>query len=98
MSKRDCPIFEIYCACPGQHHLGYNRRANVLNISLKRSSMHHLPTRTVTLLFADIEGSTRLLQQLGERYVSVLTEYRQLLRAVLQQWNGHEVDTQGDSF
>jgi predicted ATPase/class 3 adenylate cyclase/DNA-binding CsgD family transcriptional regulator len=60
--------------------------------------MPDLPTGTVTLLFTDIEGSTRLLQQLGERYAEVLSECRQLLRAVFQQWNGHEVDTQGDSF
>jgi predicted ATPase/class 3 adenylate cyclase len=60
--------------------------------------MHHLPTGTVTLFFTDIEGSTRLLQQLGNRYADVLTEYRKLLRAACQQWNGHEVDTQGDAF
>ena len=60
--------------------------------------MHHFPTGTVTLLFTDIEGSTRLLQQLGNRYADVLTEYRQLLRAACQQWHGHEVDTQGDAF
>jgi predicted ATPase/class 3 adenylate cyclase len=60
--------------------------------------MHHLPTGTVTLFFSDIEGSTRLLQQLGNRYAEVLAEYRQLLRAACQQWNGHEVDAQGDSF
>ncbi|HEX9134976.1 MAG TPA: tetratricopeptide repeat protein, partial [Ktedonobacteraceae bacterium] len=56
------------------------------------------PTGTVTLLFTDIEGSTRLLQQLGDRYADLLEEYRQLLRAVFQQWNGHEVDTQGDAL
>jgi predicted ATPase/class 3 adenylate cyclase/DNA-binding CsgD family transcriptional regulator len=60
--------------------------------------MPELPTGTVTLLFTDIEGSTRLLQQLGNRYDGVLTECRQLLRAAFHQWNGHEVDTQGDSF
>lgn len=60
--------------------------------------MHHLPTGTVTFLFTDIEGSTRLLQQLGDRYASVLTETRQLLRTAFQQWHGHEVDTQGDAF
>ncbi len=60
--------------------------------------MSELPTGTITLLFTDIEGSTRLLGQLGEHYADVLTECRQLLRAVFQQWNGHEVDTQGDSF
>src|SRR2546421_10677630 len=60
--------------------------------------MHHLPMGTVTLLFTDMEGSTRLLQQVGERYTDLLEEYRQLLRAAFQRWNGHEVDTQGDAF
>src|SRR5437870_12775350 len=60
--------------------------------------MHDLPTGTVTFLFTDIEGSTRLLQQLGDRYARVLEECRRLLRAAFQQWNGHEVDTQGDAF
>jgi predicted ATPase/class 3 adenylate cyclase len=53
---------------------------------------------TVTLLFTDMEGSTRLLQQVGERYTDLLEEYRKLLRAAFQRWNGHEVDTQGDAF
>ncbi len=57
-----------------------------------------LPTGTVTLLFTDIEGSTRLLQQLGDDYASLLTDHNRLLRMVSRQWNGHEVDTQGDSF
>jgi predicted ATPase/class 3 adenylate cyclase/DNA-binding CsgD family transcriptional regulator len=60
--------------------------------------MRELPTGTVTLLFTDIEGSTRLLQQLGERYASVLAECRVLLQAVFQRFHGHEVDTQGDAF
>src|SRR6266704_1078415 len=57
-----------------------------------------LPTGTITLLFTDIERSTHLLQQLGSRYASVLAAYRDLLRTALQQWNGYEVDRQGDSF
>jgi predicted ATPase/class 3 adenylate cyclase len=60
--------------------------------------MHHLPMGTVTLLFTDMEGSTRLLQQLGERYTDLLEEYRQLLRAAFGRWNGNVVDTQGDAF
>src|SRR5258706_1481956 len=60
--------------------------------------MLDLPVGTVTLLFTDMEGSTRLLQQLGEHYVNVLAGCRQLLRAAFVQWNGHEVDTQGDAF
>jgi len=60
--------------------------------------MHHLPRGTVTLLFTDMEGSTRLLQRLGERYTDLLAEYRQLLRAAFGWWNGNIVDTQGDAF
>jgi predicted ATPase/class 3 adenylate cyclase/DNA-binding CsgD family transcriptional regulator len=60
--------------------------------------MSQLPTGTVTLLFTDIEGSTLLLQQLGERYADIVATCRQLLRTAFQQWNGFEVDTQGDAF
>ena len=60
--------------------------------------MQHLPVGTVTLLFTDIEGSTHLLEQLGERYTGVLAEYRSLLRTTFHAHDGHEVDTQGDSF
>ena len=60
--------------------------------------MQHLPAGTVTLLFTDIEGSTRLLQQLGEHYADVLAECRHLLRSAFHQWQGYEVDTQGDAF
>lgn len=56
------------------------------------------PTGTVTLFFSDIEGSTRLLHQLGERYQDVLATCRQLLRETFQRWYGHEVDIQGDAF
>src|SRR6266567_7418774 len=60
--------------------------------------MPDLPTGTVTMLFTDIEGSTHLLQQLGESYSRVLTMCQYLLRTSFQQWHGHKVDTQGDSF
>ena len=52
----------------------------------------------VTFLFTDIEGSTRLLKQLRDRYGAVLEEHRRLLRAAFAAHGGHEVDTQGDSF
>lgn len=60
--------------------------------------MRPLPIGTVTLLFTDIEGSTRLLRRLGPRYAEMLAECRALLRAAFAQWQGHEVDTQGDAF
>ena len=46
--------------------------------------MPALPQRTVTFLFSDIEGSTRLLQHLGDRYAGVLADHRRLLRAAFQ--------------
>jgi predicted ATPase/class 3 adenylate cyclase len=57
-----------------------------------------LPSGTVTLLFTDVEGSTRLLQELGERYADVLAEHRCALRDTFSRHGGVEVDTQGDSF
>ena len=60
--------------------------------------MASLPTGTVTFLFTDIEGSTRLLQELGDRYADVLGEHRRLLRGALQERGGQEVDSQGDAF
>ncbi len=57
-----------------------------------------LPTGTVSLLCTDIEGSTRLLHILGERYAEALAEHRRLLRAAFGEHRGSEVDTQGDAF
>jgi YVTN family beta-propeller protein len=53
---------------------------------------------TVTFLFTDIEGSTRLLQELGNGYADVLGEHQRILRAAFLAHGGQEVDTQGDSF
>jgi predicted ATPase/class 3 adenylate cyclase len=59
--------------------------------------MPPLPSGTVTFLFADMEGSTRLLQHLGDRYASVLKEYRQLMQASFRERGGQQVDSQGDA-
>ena len=48
--------------------------------------MPDLPQGTVTLLFTDIEGSTLLLQRLGESYTQVLFEHHLLLRAIIEKW------------
>jgi predicted ATPase/class 3 adenylate cyclase/DNA-binding CsgD family transcriptional regulator len=56
------------------------------------------PSGAVTFLFSDIEGSTRLVKALRERYARVLAEHRQLVRATIAGHGGHEVDTQGDAF
>ncbi len=60
--------------------------------------MRDLPTGTVTFLFTDIEGSTRLLRELGDAYAQVLAERRAQLRAAFAAHEGVEVDTQGDAF
>ena len=60
--------------------------------------MSGLPTGTVTFLFTDIQGSTRLLQQLGERYAQVLQMHNRALREALTGSGGHELRTEGDSF
>jgi class 3 adenylate cyclase len=60
--------------------------------------MAALPGGTVTFLFTDIEGSTRLLQELGDAYGDVVRDHRQLLRKHLGDKGGTEVDTQGDAF
>jgi len=60
--------------------------------------MSSLPVGTVTFLFTDIDGSTRLVQYLGDRWADVLAEHRRLLRTAVQDGHGHEVDTAGDGF
>ncbi len=57
-----------------------------------------LPSGTVTFLFTDVEGSTRLLHALGEQYGDALAQHRELFRAVARENGGVEVDTQGDAF
>jgi predicted ATPase len=58
-----------------------------------------LPSGTVTFLFTDIEGSTKLLHELGaEAYAEALAEHRRILRAAFGANGGVEVDTQGDAF
>ncbi|MGZ4332886.1 MAG: ABC transporter substrate-binding protein [Gaiellaceae bacterium] len=60
--------------------------------------MPERPIGTVTFLFTDIEGSTRLLQQLRERYDAVQSRHAEILRAAFTAHDGHEIDTQGDAF
>src|SRR3954464_12350296 len=60
--------------------------------------MSALPQGTVTFLFTDVEGSTRLLHELGDGYADVLAEHRRVLREAFARHGGVEVDTQGDAF
>lgn len=60
--------------------------------------MQNLPTGTVTFLFSDIEGSTRLLQNLGKDFAALLDQHSRLLRDSFTANNGVVVSTEGDSF
>ena len=57
-----------------------------------------LPAGSVTMLFTDIEGSTRLAERLGDCYPDTLTAHHRLVREAIQETGGHEVGTAGDSF
>jgi class 3 adenylate cyclase len=60
--------------------------------------MVELPSGTVTFLFSDIEGSTRLLRELGERWEEALAAHNRILREAFAETGGREVDRQGDAF
>lgn len=60
--------------------------------------MPELPSGTVTFLFTDIEGSTRLLEEHGEGYDTLLEQHHRVIRETLARNHGVEVDTQGDAF
>src|SRR6266545_2489865 len=58
-----------------------------------------LPSGTVTFLFTDVEGSTKLLHELGAKvYARALAEHRQVIRGACARHDGVEVDTQGDAL
>jgi DNA-binding NarL/FixJ family response regulator/class 3 adenylate cyclase len=57
-----------------------------------------LPRGTVTFLYTDIEGSTKLLERLGDGYASVLEDHRRLLRELVEGAGGTEIDCRGDEF
>jgi predicted ATPase/class 3 adenylate cyclase len=60
--------------------------------------VREFPSGTVTFLFTDVEGSTRLLHEHGPAYADLLSEHRRALRDAFARHSGVEVDTQGDAF
>ncbi|HEX2029456.1 MAG TPA: adenylate/guanylate cyclase domain-containing protein [Nitriliruptorales bacterium] len=56
------------------------------------------PPAILTFLFTDVEGSTRLLEELGERYRDVQHRHDEIVRAAIDEGDGREVSTEGDSF
>jgi DNA-binding SARP family transcriptional activator len=67
------------------------------SLELEGPARPSFPTGTITMLFTDIEGSTRLLHELGDAYRDLLTEHRRLFRQAVSARGGMEVDTQGDA-
>lgn len=70
----------------------------VRDVGHDRSVDARLPVGVVTFLFTDVEGSTKLLYELGDDYAAALHEHRRVLREAFAAHNGVEVDTQGDAF
>src|SRR5437588_669520 len=69
-----------------------------LLISLSPMAGGGLPTGTLTFLFTDLEGSTHLLQRLGDRYPALLAAHYELMRAAFGRTGGREVGTRGDAL
>jgi predicted ATPase/class 3 adenylate cyclase len=74
------------------------KREFVRRAFTSEEAMANLPSGTITFLFTDIEGSTRLLQQLGELYATLLAEHDRILHEACETHNGRVINTQGDSF
>jgi class 3 adenylate cyclase len=64
----------------------------------KGANVRSLPRGTVTFLLTDIEGSTRLLEKLGDEYTGLLREARNVIRTSVRAASGHEVDARADEF
>jgi adenylate cyclase len=63
-----------------------------------KAKMTKLPKDKITFFFTDIEGATRLAQQLGESYALILERHRAIIRRIIARYKGHEIDTAGDGF
>ncbi len=62
------------------------------------ASGQHLPSGTVSLLFTDIAGSTRLLEQLGDAYATLLSDHHRLVSDAIAAHGGSHVDAAGDGL
>ena len=72
--------------------------ASATDSARRPAATEPLPGGTITFLFTDIEGSTRLLARLGERYCALLLDHQRLLRRAFADAGGSEIDNQGDAF
>lgn len=67
-------------------------------VTASAKNVGSLPRGRVTFLFTDIEGSTKLLGELGERYTGVLRDVRTIIRKAVRASDGKEVDSRADEF
>ena len=59
---------------------------------------NQMPTGTVTIIFTDIEGHTKMWEQMGDDFMPILEEHNNILRSATAKYNGYEVKTEGDAF
>jgi class 3 adenylate cyclase len=78
--------------------LAVDRDRLAATVHAQASSARQLPEGPVTFLYSDVEGSTVLLDRLGERYADVLAEQRRLRRAIVREHGGFEIDSHADEF
>jgi class 3 adenylate cyclase len=78
--------------------LALDRDRLASTVHAQASDARQLPSGPVTFLYADVEGSTVLLDRLGERYADVLAEERRLLRTIIREHGGFEIDSRADEF
>ena len=78
--------------------LAIDRDRLASTVHAQAADARQLPSGPVTFLYADVEGSTVLLDRLGERYADVLAEERRLLRTIVREHGGVEVDSRADEF
>jgi class 3 adenylate cyclase len=78
--------------------LALDRDRLASTVHAQASEARRLPSGPVTFLYADVEGSTVLLDRLGARYAGVLAEERRLLRSIVREHGGYEIDSRADEF
>jgi class 3 adenylate cyclase len=78
--------------------MAVDRERLATSVRAQADDAMQLPSGPVTFLYADVEGSTRLLARIGERYADVLSEERRIIRATVRDSGGAEIDSRADEF
>jgi class 3 adenylate cyclase len=78
--------------------LAVDRDRLASSVRAQTADAWQLPRGPVTFLYADVEGSTLLLRRLGDRYAEILGEERRLIRTIVREEGGFEIDSRADEF